>query len=82
MADPEHVAGVHLNICVTFPPADPAALAELDEANLARLEFAGWFAQDGLGWQKIQSTRPQTLAYPLTGSPVGHLAWIAEKFKE
>jgi microsomal epoxide hydrolase len=31
---------------------------------------------------KIQATRPQTLAYGLTDSPVGQLAWIAEKFKE
>jgi microsomal epoxide hydrolase len=31
---------------------------------------------------KIQSTRPQTLAYGLADSPVGQLAWIVEKFKE
>src|SRR6266545_916895 len=30
----------------------------------------------------IQSTRPQTLAYSLTDSPAGQLAWIVEKFKE
>lgn len=29
----------------------------------------------------IQATRPQTLAYGLADSPVGQLAWIAEKFK-
>jgi len=28
------------------------------------------------------ATRPQTLAYGLTDSPIGQLAWIAEKFKE
>ena len=28
---------------------------------MARLEFTGRFAQEGMGWQKIQSTRPQTL---------------------
>jgi len=82
LADPEHVAGVHLNMCVTFPPADPAAMADLDDSDRARLDFAQWFAQDGTGWAKIQSTRPQTLAYGLTDSPVGQLAWIVEKFKE
>jgi epoxide hydrolase len=82
LADPEHVAGVHLNMCVTLPPQDPGAFAALDEADLARLAFAGYFQQDGMGWQKIQSTRPQTLAYGLTDSPVGQLAWITEKFKE
>ncbi|GAA3036982.1 epoxide hydrolase family protein [Streptosporangium longisporum] len=82
LADPGHVIGVHLNMLVTFPPDDPAALAGLDEADLAKLGHAQWFADDGLGWQKIQSTRPQTLAYGLTDSPIGQLAWIVEKFKE
>ncbi|BCB89706.1 microsomal epoxide hydrolase [Phytohabitans suffuscus] len=82
LADPEHVVGVHLNMCVTFPPPDPSAMEGLDEADLARLEFTGWFMQDGTGWQRIQSTRPQTLSYALTDSPVGQLAWIAEKYKE
>lgn len=35
-----------------------------------------------MGYIQIQSTRPQTLAYGLTDSPAGHLAWIVEKFKE
>ena len=34
------------------------------------------------GYAIIQSTRPQTIAYALTDSPVGQLAWIVEKFKE
>jgi len=36
---------------------------------------------DGMGYLQIQTTRPQTLAYALTDSPVGQLAWIAEKFQ-
>ena len=30
----------------------------------------------------MQATRPQTLAYALTDSPAGQLAWIVEKFHE
>jgi len=89
LADPEHVAGVHLNMLATFPPADPsdqaamgALMSELGPADIARAQFAGYFAQDGAGWLKIQCTRPQTIAYGLTDSPVGQLAWIIEKFKE
>lgn len=83
LADPEHVAGVHVNMLVTFPPQDdPAAMSGLGSQDLARLQFALEFQQDGMGWIKIQSTRPQTLAYALTDSPVGQLAWIAEKYKE
>ncbi len=80
--DPAHVAGVHVNMLVTLPPSDPAALADLDDADRARLEFAMAWEQDGTGWLKIQSTRPHTIAYPLTDSPVGQLAWVVEKFKE
>jgi pimeloyl-ACP methyl ester carboxylesterase len=40
------------------------------------------FLREGAGYGMIQSTRPQTLAYALTDSPVGQLAWIAEKFDE
>ncbi len=36
----------------------------------------------GKGYLQIQSTRPQTLAYSLTDSPIGQLAWIVEKFRE
>lgn len=32
------------------------------------------------GYQKIQGTKPETLAYGLNDSPVGLLAWIIEKF--
>lgn len=32
------------------------------------------------GYMKIQSTKPQTLAFGLTDSPVGLAAWILEKF--
>ncbi|WP_327022947.1 epoxide hydrolase family protein [Micromonospora sp. NBC_01739] len=82
LADPEHVAGVHVNMLATFPPQDPALFAGLPDEDLARLEFAQNFEQDGAGWRKIQSTRPQTLSYGLTDSPVGQLAWIVEKFYE
>jgi hypothetical protein len=34
------------------------------------------------GYTWIQGTKPQTLAYGLTDSPAGQLAWITEKFGE
>lgn len=79
LLDPEHVAGVHVNMLVTVPPPD-AGTPDATEAE--RLGFAAWFEEDGAGWRHIQSTRPQTLAYALTDSPVGQLAWIWEKFWE
>lgn len=79
LVDPGHVAGVHVNMLVTVPPPDAG---EPDAADAERLRFAAAFEEDGAGWRHIQSTRPQTLAYALTDSPVGQLAWIWEKFWE
>jgi len=39
-----------------------------------------WMAQEG-GYISIQSTKPQTLSYSLSDSPVGLAAWIIEKFR-
>ncbi|MFF4424652.1 epoxide hydrolase family protein [Streptomyces sp. NPDC001549] len=79
---PDRVIGIHVNGLITFPSGDPAELDGLtgpEQERLARLEN---FQQDKMGFNAIQSTRPQTLAYGLHDSPVGQLAWIAEKFKE
>ncbi|GAB2601773.1 hypothetical protein Aab01nite_63410 [Paractinoplanes abujensis] len=37
------------------------------------------FSHDGSGYPAIQNTRPQTIAYGLTDSPLFQLAWIAEQ---
>jgi epoxide hydrolase len=82
--DPERVVGVHVNAATVgfmpFPPLPEAELAELTDAEQARVERIGRFMSEDFGYAQIQSTRPQTLAYGLTDSPVGQLAWIAEKF--
>jgi len=38
------------------------------------------FETDGSGYFALQSTRPQTIGYPLADSPAGQAAWIYEKF--
>ncbi|AVT37189.1 epoxide hydrolase family protein [Plantactinospora sp. BB1] len=80
--DAEHVLGAHVNFLFTAPPPDPAALAGLDAGDRERLELLAKFLADGSGYMLLQATRPQTLAYALTDSPVGQLAWIVEKFRE
>jgi microsomal epoxide hydrolase len=79
--DAEHVAGVHVGMLVTFPPS-PEAIGDLTPAEQASLGRALEFSEDGFGYQKLLATRPQTVSYALTDSPVGQLAWIIEKFKE
>jgi pimeloyl-ACP methyl ester carboxylesterase len=85
--DPDHVVGVHLNAAtfgfIPFGPVDPDELATFTDAEKARLErLNASTAGPGNGYFEVHSTRPQTLAYALTDSPVGQLAWIVEKFKE
>jgi microsomal epoxide hydrolase len=80
--DPGSVAGVHVNMLMTFPSGDPAEIAALDEGDRERLGRLARFDQDQSGYMKIMATRPQTLAYALTDSPAGQLAWITEKFWE
>jgi len=86
---PDRVIGVHLNLlpnsAATRQPS-PDDLASLDPAERERT-LASWhrhqeWSRERQGYADIQSTRPQTLAYALTDSPVGQLAWIVEKFKE
>jgi pimeloyl-ACP methyl ester carboxylesterase len=85
----EEVIGVHLNLlpsgsATSEPSADElAALSPRErERTLASWRRGQKWARDEQGYADIQSTRPQTLAYALTDSPVGQLAWIAEKFKQ
>jgi pimeloyl-ACP methyl ester carboxylesterase len=81
-ADPDRVVGVHMNALLTFPSGDTAELSNLTEGESDRLRRLKEFNQEQMGYIHQQGTRPQTLAYALTDSPVGQLAWIFEKFKE
>ncbi|HEY1320301.1 MAG TPA: epoxide hydrolase [Streptosporangiaceae bacterium] len=76
---PGHLTGVHLNMLFPQVRDEPA---DLTDEERARLQAFRRFRSTGSGYYAIQSTRPQTLAYGLTDSPAGQLAWIAEKFGE
>src|SRR6185369_8034771 len=54
-------------------------LSETEQARLQDLKAAR--AED-FGYLAIQTTRPQSIAYGLTDSPVAQLTWIVEKFQE
>ncbi|WP_437933317.1 epoxide hydrolase family protein [Sorangium sp. So ce341] len=82
LVDPEHVIGVHTNGLVSWPSGDPDELIGLTDAEQSRLKAADYYLRELYGYKKIQSTRPQTLAYALSDSPVGQLAWIVGVLKE
>ncbi|MEV6769498.1 epoxide hydrolase family protein [Nocardia sp. NPDC051030] len=87
--DGEYVLGIHVvtdpltaaNTATFLPgmadrldPNDP-----VDKLILTRMEE---FRRVGSGYLAIQNSRPQTIGYGLTDSPILQLAWIAEKFTE
>ena len=75
--DPEHCAGIHVNMVVS--PPDPNA-EDLTELEIDALKGIQYYQDWDSGYSKQQSTRPQTLGYGLVDSPTGQAAWILEKF--
>jgi pimeloyl-ACP methyl ester carboxylesterase len=82
---PDNVVAIHVNAAslgfIPLGPIDDAEMATLTELEKGRLAKLNNFRTEEWGYNLLQSTRPQTLAYSLTDSPVGQLAWIVEKFK-
>lgn len=76
--DEQHCAGIHLNMQLAEPPADPVELTDDDKEGLAALQH---FQREESGYALEQGTKPQTVGVALNDSPAGLLAWIVEKFR-
>jgi len=74
--DPTHVVALHIAGCGGAPtlPANTGNQAPPALPNSAVN------AAHNLGYQEIQSTKPQTLGQALSDSPVGLASWIIEKW--
>ena len=71
------VVAIHLTMQQVIPDKLPAKLtAEQQRAVDAQKRFE----TDQFGYFALQSTRPQTIGYPLADSPAGQAAWIYERF--
>lgn len=77
-AHPQEVVGIHLLAIADPDDVDPASISEQERAYLESVRT--WSAAEG-AYEHQQRTRPTTLAYALTDSPVGLLAWILEKYR-
>ena len=75
---PELLKAIHLNFLAVR--RDPSILENPSEEEAVFLKQLNEFLKDETGYQWIQGTKPQTLAYGLTDSPVGLAAWLVEKF--
>jgi pimeloyl-ACP methyl ester carboxylesterase len=78
---PEHMLGIHINLLpLRREPLPQSTETESPEFAAYRKELDTWLREE-TGYSSIQGTRPQTLAYGLTDSPVGLAGWIVEKFR-
>ena len=73
--------GIHLtSITRPTPYLGPGSKPVTDSEQALITQRDKWFQDEG-GYNHIQGTKPQTLAYGLNDSPVGLAAWIVEKYR-
>ncbi len=77
---PDRVAGLHSFTPYVPEPAEPTAYGPVTEEEQRWLAARGDFFRRGRGYSIQQATRPQTVGYVLTDSPVAQLCWLLDKF--
>lgn len=78
---PERVIALHLNFILGMPSDFANPNAGLSDQEIADLEWKKNYDRHEAGYQAIQGTKPQSLAYGFNNSPAGLAAWVVEKFK-
>ena len=84
---PAGLLGIHVNMPATVPPDVTRALNDgtpapsgLSEVEQAAFESLNTFYKKNCGYAAMMVTRPQTVGYGLSDSPVGLAAWMYDKF--
>lgn len=81
----QHLVGTHITTDfysvagLGMFPSDASFFTEHEKKALERMKT---YKKQGTAYLEIQSTRPRTLGYAFSDSPLGQLAWIVEKYKE
>ena len=70
--------GIHVNMVIVEP--DPATMDDLTPLEQSALAGMQHYSDHDSGYSKQQSTRPQTVGYGLSDSPVGQMTWMLEKY--
>ena len=78
-AHADKLYGIHVNLLAVR--RDPKMLESPTPEEAKFAEELAVFLKEETGYQWIQGTKPQTLAFGLTDSPAGLAAWITEKFR-
>jgi pimeloyl-ACP methyl ester carboxylesterase len=86
---PQGLAGIHVNMPATVPAELAKALGNggpapsgLSEQEKAAFESLNTFFSKNAGYGAMMVTRPQTVGYGLSDSPVGLAAWMYDKFAQ
>lgn len=81
---PDRIIGVHVNAAtmgfIPMGPIAPADFASFTEAETTRLQRLQQFMAERFGFNALQSSRPQTVAYGISDSPAGLIAWLGDMF--
>lgn len=78
---PKTVAAIQISTPALLP-SDSREIRPFDDEEKAYFKEAAARRRDEFGYQVIHGTKPQTLSYGLTDSPVGLAAWILEKYHD
>jgi pimeloyl-ACP methyl ester carboxylesterase len=86
---PNGLLGIHLTMPATVPAELAKAIANNDPApaglsaseRAAYVSLSTFFAKNA-GYGAMMVTRPQTVGYALSDSPVGSAAWMYDKFAQ
>ena len=80
---PAGLLGIHINLPATIPPEVAAVLASggpapagLSEKERAAFDSLDTFNKKDRAYALVMGTRPQTIGYGLTDSPIGLAAWL------
>jgi pimeloyl-ACP methyl ester carboxylesterase len=77
-AHAERLIGIFISL-LAIPRTLPSGPLTADEQAFAE-QLAHWLKEE-IGYSMQMGTKPQTLAYALTDSPIGLAAWIIEKYR-
>lgn len=76
-SNPEGLLGIHVNFPLLFAPPLEGPPTDEEKAAIARVR--NWAEQQS-GFAYMQRTRPQTVGYVLSDSPMAQAAWIYDFF--
>ncbi|KAI6362780.1 hypothetical protein MCOR25_006103 [Pyricularia grisea] len=81
MQYPEHAVALHLNMPFirNRPELKPGDEKNFTETELAMIKRYEWFAKEQRAYAQVHATKPRTIGFAMHDSPVGMLAWIADK---